>query len=552
MRHECPTVKKMTREEFENLDVSRMSLDQFNRFMEIVADYNGRASRISLDELEAEFDRKMEVLDEEMVRIGLDEFVSMIFNRESRNGVVSPFEERMSFEYRHWLGQVLQIRKSGRGKVDYSQYRMWRYNPVVFYKDEKKRNRHKLLLKDDDECMAFLRGREFAILSPVTYVGRTNSYRNARFLYAFGIDLDGVGTREIGWLLAGMKKGGYPPANIIVNSGHGLHVYYLLETPVAMYETRLKYLNKLKAALTKVVWAVSKLGIARAQVQSVVQGFRIPGTKTKFGRDIVAFHDPDVPMYTLDKLNESVGSWGLKDDELGVLKDRYPHNPGHVRKEEAKKLWPEWYNSRIIEKKRIGKSWSVNRALYDWWLAKLKDGEEVEVHHRYWCILTLVVYAVKCGVAREEVEKDALELVPSFDRKTKTVDNPFTDDDVMDAMRAYDEGYNTWPLRVIRSTTGIAIEKNKRNGRTQRDHVRVMNTLRDHITHPDGIWREGNGRKKGSKVSVEDSRCATLVFEWRKSNPESRNKSKCARETGLSRPTVHKWWNCIGMEVKED
>ena len=182
--------------------------------------------------------------------------------------------------------------------------------------------------------------------------------------------------------------------------------------------------------------------------------------------------------------------------------------------------------------------WQLNRGLYDWWLNILKDGQQVEVHHRYWCILTLVVYAVKCSVPRDEVLADALSLVPAFDRKTETVDNPFTEDDVKDAMRAYDEEYNKWPIRVIETTTGIRIERNKRNNRGRERHLKVMNLIRDNVVYPDGDWRKGNGRKPQSKV----------VQEWREKNPDSKNKSLCARETGLSRPTVTRWWDSAEQE----
>ena len=418
-------------------------------------------------------------------------------------------------------------------KIDYSGYRMWRYNPVIFYKDGKK-NKHRLLLKEDYETLSFLESRDFAIMSPVTYVGRTNSYKNARFLYAIAIDLDGVGVGEVQMLLRGMTTGVYPVANMIVNSGHGIHVYYLLERPLEMYETRVNALNKLKRGLTKIVWLVSKLGAERAQVQSVVQGFRVPGTKTKFGKPIRAFWNSFVPLHTLEELNTFLGrTFGLTDEELCILRDKIPYNPSRVTLKEAKERWPEWYASKVIGKKRVGKKWKLNRGLYDWWLNILKDGQQVEVHHRYWCILTLVVYAVKCGISREEVKADALSLVPSFDRKTKTVDNPFTEDDVEDALRAYDEEYNKWPLKVIETTTGIRIERNKRNNRGRETHIKIMNFIRDNVTHPNGNWRKGNGRKR--KVEI--------VKEWQEANPDNKNKSQCARETGLARHTVHRWWN---------
>ena len=50
---------------------------------------------------------------------------------------------------------------------------------------------------------------------------------------------------------------------------------------------------------------------------------------------------------------------------------------------------------------------------------------------------------------------------------------------------------------------------------------------------------EIKGRPKGSGTA------AYFVAEWRSQHPEGR-KADCIRETGLSKPTVYKWW-----EVKE-
>ena len=544
--------------DLENFDYDSLSDAEFREFLSAWSDHWGRLNRVSVEELEKEFDRKSDYLlcgeHYELGEIYIEEFIELLFERKvfERGEGIIPFEEVQSYEYRLWLDQKIR-NKAHRSesspsdsiqsdKIDYSGYRMWRYNPVVFYKDGKK-NRHRLLLKDDGESVSFLENREFAILSPVTYVGRTNSYQNARFIYAFGIDLDGVSMHEVRMLLRGMTTGVYPVANIIVNSGHGIHVYYLLERPIEMYATRLDALNKMKRGLTKIVWLVSKLGAEKAQVQSVVQGFRVPGTKTKFGKTIRAFWNRSAPMHTPDELNGFLGkSFGLTTEELALLNDKTPHNPARVTLKEAQERWPEWYASRVIGRRRVGKKWHLNRGLYEWWLNILKDGQKVEVHHRYWCVLTLVVYAVKCGVPREEVLSDAMSLVPAFDRKTETVDNPFTEDDVQDAMRAYDEEYNKWPIRVIETTTGIRIERNKRNNRGREKHIKLMSYIRDNLTHPDGNWRKGNGRKKST---IENSSHAVMVKEWRTAHPDSNNKSLCARETGLSRPTVHRWWDAV-------
>ncbi len=155
------------------------------------------------------------------------------------------------------------------------------------------------------------------------------------------------------------------------------------------------------------------------------------------------------------------------------------------------------------------------------------------MHHRYWCILTLVIYAVKCDIPRDEVLADALALVPKMDSYTDTEDNRFTEDDVHDAMLAYDENYNKWPIKTIEDTTLFRIERNRRNGRKQDEHLKMMNFVRDNLSYPDGSWRN----KEGRPTQVE------TVRRWREKNPDNNNKSQCAKETGLDRKTVRKWWD---------
>ena len=49
-------------------------------------------------------------------------------------------------------------------------------------------------------------------------------------------------------------------------------------------------------------------------------------------------------------------------------------------------------------------------------------------------------------------------------------------------------------------------------------------------------WREGNGRPQGS------SRQRLIVEQWQTAHPDGR-KADCIRETGLSKPTVYRWWS---------
>ena len=101
----------------------------------------------------------------------------------------------------------------------------------------------------------------------------------------------------------------------------------------------------------------------------------------------------------------------------------------------------------------------------------------------------------------------------------------------MHALEAFNDSYVTYPIDTIVERTGLKIEKNKRNGRRRAEHIKLMNFVRDEI----------NGNKDWRNIEGRPDK-ADIVKEWRENNPEGK-KIECERETGLSRPTVLKWWD---------
>ena len=75
-------------------------------------------------------------------------------------------------------------------------------------------------------------------------------------------------------------------------------------------------------------------------------------------------------------------------------------------------------------------------------------------------------------------------------------------------------------------------EKNKRNYRPQALHLARIRKMQE-VDYPDGEWRNKDGRP-----ITKDK----VVIAWRQQHP-SGNKADCIRDTGLSRPTVAKYWN---------
>ena len=113
--------------------------------------------------------------------------------------------------------------------------------------------------------------------------------------------------------------------------------------------------------------------------------------------------------------------------------------------------------------------------------------------------------------------------------------NPFTSQDVESALRVYDKDYQRFTIDDIEKLSGIRIEKNKRNGRKQAVHMATMRAVQA-VLDPEGTWRNKDGRPKGSGTKQQ------IVHEWRTAHPGGR-KADCVRDTGLSKPTVYKWWD---------
>ena len=109
-------------------------------------------------------------------------------------------------------------------------------------------------------------------------------------------------------------------------------------------------------------------------------------------------------------------------------------------------------------------------------------------------------------------------------------ENALTEDDIRSALEAYDKEYYNFTISDIEKLTNVRIERNKRNGRNQKQHIKIMNAIRD-IEHPNGEWRNKNGRP-----SAQDR-----VREWREQHQEG-SKADCHRETGLDPKTIRKWW----------
>jgi hypothetical protein len=397
------------------------------------------------------------------------------------------------------------------------------YNGIAVAISQGEKRVKRLTVTDDLEAIEDLAvSNDFCLMSPISYAGKSRKSQNARFLYALAIDLDGLETLDQ-WhfFMQQIEYGhemlsfvwGLPRPTYLVSSGTGIHIYYVFEKPVPMFRNIVEQLEVLKRRLTWQAWTQGASSLSEnVQYESLFQGFRMVGTITKKGGRCRAFHVGE--KVSVEYLNQFVP------EEYRVTSFTYKSD---LRLDAAARLYPEWFQRRVVDG-RPKNTWTCKRDLYDWWIRKLTAG--ANQGHRYWCIMTLAVYAKKCGISRDELEADAFGLIPLMNSRG----DAFTEDDVLHALEAFSDSYMTYPIDTIVTRTGIPITKNKRNGRKQPEHLRRARAVQV-VDYPDGEWRN----KKGAPTAE------TTVLAWQKAHPDGR-KVDCIRDTGLSKPTVYKWW----------
>lgn len=405
-------------------------------------------------------------------------------------------------------------------------YEDGKYNGIAVSVGEGKNKTKRYTITDElDAIDEMAQTDDFCLMSPISYVGKTRKSMNARFMYALTIDLDGVESlKQWQFFIKQIEDGdkmlafvwGLPRPTYLVSSGTGVHLYYVFEKPIPLFKNIVEQLEHLKRRITWQAWTQGASSLhEKVQYESLFQGFRVVGTITKTGGRCRAFKTGE--KVTIEYLNKYVPA------EYRVKNFAYK---SELLLADAEQKYPEWYQKRIVEG-RPKKTWTCKKDLYNWWIQKIMSG--AEQGHRYWCVMTLATYAKKCGVSREELEKDAYGLIPFLNTKG----DKFTEDDVLRALEAYTDSYITYPIDTIVNRTGIPIKKNKRNGRKQEAHLYLARRRKEDMKIIGETVNEG--RPKGSGTAEQ------TVRKWQESHPEGK-KADCIRETGLSKKTVYKWW----------
>ena len=405
---------------------------------------------------------------------------------------------------------------------------LYKANPIGYWKNGTAKGHYRIMFDDTfEETLKELQEADFSILNGITYFGRKNVQEHASKMYCMIFDLDGVTDKTLNAFMSGAFVGNvYPIPNYIALSGHGVHLYYIFEYPIPLYPNIKMQLKAFKYAVIEKVWNTYTSKDKKKQFQGINQGFRVIGGKTKIeGVRVRAFRINEHP-FTLEQLNQYIPKES-RVDESKLYKE------SKMSLAEAKKKFPRWYEDKVVNK-QPRRYWTCKRDLYEWWIEKIKEG--ATFHHRYFSVMCLAIYGVKCGIPFEEVKELALsEDFISFLNNINP-DEPFTENDCLSALECYDTRYCTFPIDDIIKISGIDIEKNKRNGRKQDLHLRIARSNKEILKEAGEMRTEGRPPKE------------QLVIKYLMEHPND-NVSSVANALGVSRTTVYKYKKMMESEV---
>ena len=418
-----------------------------------------------------------------------------------------------------------------------------------------------------DEIGDFLHLNDVA-LSPCLFHNNWKNKSLLNYVCGFVLDMDKVRPLDLADFKKRFDDGRIPRPTFIANSGSGVHFYYILDSMFRVDTIKNEANNKIAEKIYNKLYDIVQMsGWTDAQRHWVGQDYRVVNSKTKFGQTSAIFKIGDI--YSIDDLLQACSISleslvNVRDKELpskamekyatniandlgimppNMLDRKEVHDFIAEHKDAAWKMREQKRKERkkkeSITKKKKPASWYKNT--YDYVMNKTQVG------YRFSSLKALAIIAYKEQISRERFMTD-LDYLAEFWLYKKYPKDKFNINNLDAIKRLFDNAvnYSNTSSEKLEEWLGAEFKRirTKRNGRSQKDHVKRMSQIRD-IDYPDGSWR-GSGRKKGSIKDVTSSSKAQAIKEFLLKNPTA-SKNEVTRKTGFDHKTVAKWYD----QVKE-
>lgn len=399
--------------------------------------------------------------------------------------------------------------------------------PVIITDEDEEKHVVKMTVQ---EAIDQAKDRNDMFIGCTSFFNEFLSKATAKNIFCLVIDMDNVYSNILqqifmsGWRTA--TGAPMPRPTYVVNSGTGLHLYFIFSKPLPRYRRQAEQIDQLYRRLATV--ETTSWNYIQKSVQWFGQDFRIAGGNGKNGWENVVYRVGD--PWDADKLAAALGlHWKAKDKKTKEEIDfRFKYEDDEETAEQE--ITTEKRGKKSYFKRR---GYALNPRVYESSLERCK--KETHEGNRYLSMCALSVLAWKCKIDREKLRADLISLLPVYNEGAERIVKP---KEIDSAIKMYNAKALTTPRERSEDWLGWKFVGSRRNGRKQAEHLRRARITQT-ADYPNGEWRCRNGRLKGH-LNIKRKK-AMLIAEWRYTHPDG-SKADCQRETGISRPTIIKYW----------
>ena len=436
---------------------------------------------------------------------------------------------------------------------------------VTEYDAEKGSKMHKI---DVDDIQDYLHLSDVA-LSPCLFYSNWRRKKLLNYVSAFVLDIDKLRPMNLQRFFMLFDSNRLLTPTFIANSGSGVHFYYLLDKMLPVDSVRHEAQNQIANEIYRCLYddVIKKEKWTAAQRHWLGQDYRIVNSKTKFQQTARIFKVG--PLYTVDQLMQY---YDIKIDRKknyaspeqvryakNIAKDLKIDPPDYTdakatyefiqQNQDAAYQVREARRQERAERRaqKIQKGKPLVRRPVTWYKNTLSHMyDHTQPGYRFTSMKALAMIANIEKVPRDVFLRDLNDLAAYWGAVDWHGDD-FNSKNVEAIVRFYDKsnGYRVKP-ETLEEWLGYDFRRVGTKRRPvplkQKEHLEISRAIRDiRVKQTGKDWRNNDGAPTKHQQ----------VYQWRQNNPNGK-KTDCIRATGLSKPTVYKWWDVpCEPELKE-
>lgn len=301
----------------------------------------------------------------------------------------------------------------------------------------------------DSLLIEFAQFRDDVYIPPAIFFKGNYKLSTIKELYAFVVDLDAMSPISLRIFLKYSLSGLELKPNFIVNSGSGLHLYYVLKEPFQVYK---KYLSKLKDINSSLQTTFCKSkNLYVLDRHSIIQPYRMVGSLTKSGERVFA--------YIVEKKHYDISELA-KFTKVNLLASKTVRKVGSVKQ---------------MVKGKVEVFPNAKTKFYDYMGARIFN--EVDYGTRYMSMFALAVVAWKSRIPKSRLEEDLKDL-QEFWNESRVYKQRISDSEITKAIKGYNPKSTLVTSRQLEEWTGFQFNRIKRNGRKRAEHLKIVHLKR--------------------------------------------------------------------------